>query len=38
MTAYEFAFEAVNYKTKNDTKPYKDKLEELEKQLDEYLK
>ena len=38
MTAYEFAFEAVNYKTKNDTKPYKDKLEELGKELDEYLK
>ena len=38
MTAYEFAFEAVTYKAKNDTKPYKDKLEELGKQLDEYLK
>lgn len=38
MTAYEFAFEAVTYKAKNETKPYKDKLEELGKQLDEYLK
>ena len=38
MTAYEFAFEAVTYNAKNDTKPYKDKLEELGKQLDEYLK
>ena len=38
MTAYEFAFEAVTYKTKNDTQPYKDKLEELGKELDEYLK
>ena len=38
MTAYEFAFEFVTYKAKNDTKPYKDKLEELGKQLDEYLK
>lgn len=38
MTAYEFAFEYVTYKAKNDTKPYKDKLEELGKQLDEYLK
>ena len=38
MTAYDFAFEAVTYKAKNDTKPYKDKLEELGKQLDEYLK
>lgn len=38
MTAYEFAFEAVTYKAKNDTQPYKDKLEELGKELDEYLK
>lgn len=38
MTAYEFAFESVTYKTKNDTQPYKDKLEELGKELDEYLK
>ena len=38
MTAYEFAFEAVTYKAKNDTKPYKDKLEELGKELDKYLK
>ena len=38
MTAYEFAFEAVTYKAKNDTQPYKDKLEELGKKLDEYLK
>lgn len=38
MTAYEFAFKAVTYKAKNDTKPYRDKLEELEKDLDEYLK
>lgn len=38
MTAYEFAFEAVTYKGKNDTKPYKDKLEELGKELDKYLK
>ena len=38
MTAYDFAFEAITYKAKNDTKPYKDKLEELGKQLDEYLK
>lgn len=33
MTAYEFAFEAVTYKSKNDTKPYKDKLEELGKAI-----
>ena len=38
MTAYEFAFEYVTYKAKNDTKPYKDKLEELGKELDEHLK
>ena len=38
MTAYDMAFDAVTYKRRNDTQPYKDKLEELEKQLDEYLK
>lgn len=38
MTAYEFAFEAVMYKDRNDTKPYRDKLEELGKELDKYLK
>ena len=38
MTAYEFAFEFVTYKAKNDTKPYRDKLKELGKELDEYLK
>lgn len=38
MTAYEFTFEYVTYKAKNDTKPYKDKLEELGKELDEHLK
>ena len=38
MTAYDMAFDAVTYKSRNDTKSYKDKLEELGKQLDEYLK
>ena len=38
MTAYEFAIEFVTYKAKNDTKPYRDKLKELGKELDEYLK
>ena len=38
MTAYDMAFEAVSHKESNDTKPYKDKLEELGKELDELLK
>ena len=38
MTAYDMAFDAVTYKNRNDTQPYKDKLEELGKELDEYLK
>lgn len=38
MTAYDMAFDAVTYKNRNDTQPYKDKLQELGKELDEYLK
>lgn len=38
MTAYDMAFDAVTYKSRNDTQPYKDKLEELGKELDKYLK
>ena len=38
MTAYDMAFEAVSHKERNDTKPYKDKLEELGKELDELLR
>lgn len=38
MTAFDLAFEAMTYKNRNDTQPYRDKLEELGKQLDEYLK
>ena len=38
MTAYDLAFETIKYKDRNDTKPYKDKLEELSKELDELLK
>ncbi len=33
MTAYDFAFEAITYKNRNDTQPYRDKLEELDKLL-----
>ena len=38
MTAFDLAFEAMTYKNRNDTQPYRDKLEELEKELDEILK
>ena len=38
MNAYDMAFEAVSHKDRNDTKPYKEKLEELGKDLDKYLK
>ena len=38
MTAYDFAFETMTSKNRNDTQPYRDKLEELEKELDEILK
>ena len=38
MTAYNLAFEAVKYKNRNDTKPYKEKLKEWSKELDEILK
>ena len=37
MTAYDLAFEAMAYKNRNDTQPYRDKLEELEKELDKLL-
>ena len=37
MTAYDFAFEAITYKNRNDTQPYRDKLEELGKELDKLL-
>ena len=38
MTAYSLAFEAIKYKNRNYTKPYKEKLEEWSKELDEILK
>ena len=37
MTAFDLAFEAMTYKNRNDTQPYRDKLEELEKELDKLL-
>ena len=37
MTAYDLAFEVMTNKNRNDTQPYRDKLEELEKELDEIL-
>ena len=38
MTAYDMAFEAVSHKESNDTKPYKDKLEELGKEIGVIIK
>ena len=37
MTAYDFAFEAMTYKNRNDTQPYRDKLKVLGKELDNLL-
>ena len=38
MAAFEIAFENISMKDKNDTKPYMEKLEELTKILDSYIR
>ena len=37
MTALEFAFHFLSMKDKNDTHPYLEKIEELTKELDNYI-
>ena len=37
MAALELAFNLMSMKDKNDTKPYLEKLEELTKELDNYI-
>ena len=37
MAALELAFNLMTMKDKNDTKPYLEKLEELTKELDNYI-
>ena len=38
MAAFEIAFENISMKDRNDTKPYMEKLEELTKILDIYIR
>ncbi len=35
MVAFDFAFKVVNSEYRNDTQPYKDKLEQLTKEMEE---
>lgn len=37
MTALEIAFNLISMKDRNDTQPYLEKLEELTKELDNYI-
>lgn len=37
MTALQFAIEALRLEAKNDTKPYSDKIEQLTKEIENYL-